>query len=336
MHEIASGQRNPIRRSRTASRVVLLLTIGTLIVQAQAPRFSISARDTASVRVPVPITILVFSDFESFPCARSASVLSSLLGENKQVRLIFKHAPAVTSPTSHLAHEAALAAGAQGKFLEMHDLLFANQKHLGLDDLIRYATEIHLDVAAFREALARHTFAPVVEHDLAEAVGLGVTTKPTFFINGRRLVGAQGAPAIRAVLDSVLAGIKRDPLPPASVPVEDISLEQAPQRGPISAPLTVVQFSDFECGFCQAEADVMKELMRAYPGRIRWAFKHYPLPFHKNAQLAHEAALAAGEQGKGDARFALRRTAGHPARRFAKQSNPTRAGYETIRVRSQQ
>jgi protein-disulfide isomerase len=71
-----------------------------------------------------PITVLVFSDFESFPCARSASVIDGLLQQTRDVRVIFKHAPAASNPNALLAHEAALAAGAQGKFWEMHDTLF--------------------------------------------------------------------------------------------------------------------------------------------------------------------------------------------------------------------
>jgi len=74
-----------------------------------------------------PITILVFSDFESFPCARSASVIDGLLQQTRDVRVIFKHAPAASNPNAMLAHEASLAAGAQGKFWEMHNLLFENQ-----------------------------------------------------------------------------------------------------------------------------------------------------------------------------------------------------------------
>ena len=211
---------------------ILFVLIGTLIVRAQVPPLSVSttasAQGTSSVGLPVsPITILVFSDFESFPCARFASVLSGLLAGHREVQVIFKHSPAITSANSGLAHEAALAAGAQGKFREMHDLLFANQKRLAPEDLMQYATEIKLDVGEFRRALDQHTFRPAVERDLAEACGLGVTTTPTFFINGRRLVGAQGAPAIKAVFDSVIAGIKREPLLPVSVPVEDIAIEHA-------------------------------------------------------------------------------------------------------------
>jgi protein-disulfide isomerase len=296
-------QTDPRRLRRGLMIAIFLVSIGTLTVQAQTPPFSISASTSApgtgSVSLPgSSITILVFSDFGSFPCARSASVLSGLLAEHREIQVIFKHAPAITIPNSVLVHEAALAAGAQGKFREMHDLLFTNQKRLELDDLIRYATEIHLDLGAFRQALDQHTFTPAVERDLAEAHGLGVNTTPTFFINGRRLVGAQGVAAFEAVIDSVLAGVKREPPKPAVVRPEDIAIEHAPLRGSPSAPVAIVQFSDFECGYCAAEVGVLKELLKAYPNRVRWFFKHYPLPFHKSAPLAHEAALAAGEQGK--------------------------------------
>lgn len=141
-----------------------------------------------------PITILVFSDFESFPCARSASVLAGILGENRDVRLIFKHAPAATNPNALPAHEAALAAGAQGKFWEMHDLLFENQAKLTRVDLLEYANVLGLEQSAFQQALDNHTYRPIIERDLAGSKGLGVTSTPVFFVNGRRLVGPQGKP----------------------------------------------------------------------------------------------------------------------------------------------
>jgi protein-disulfide isomerase len=118
-----------------------------------------------------PITIIVFSDFESFPCARSASVIDGFLQQTRDVRVIFKHAPAASNPNALLAHEAALAAGAQGKFWEMHDTLFENQTHLTRTDLLGYAKSLGLDLAAFERALDNHTYRPIVERDLAEAAG---------------------------------------------------------------------------------------------------------------------------------------------------------------------
>jgi Thioredoxin len=123
----------------------------------------------------VPITILIFSDFESFLCARSAAVLKGLLGDTADLRLVFKHAPAASNPNSMLAREASLAAGAQGKFWEMHDLLFENQSRLSRAELEGYAEYLGLNMSAFRQALDRHTYRPIIERDLVEASGLGVT-----------------------------------------------------------------------------------------------------------------------------------------------------------------
>lgn len=249
-----------------------------------------------------PITILVFSDFESFPCARSADVLAGLLAQIKDVRLIFKHAPAATNPNSMLAHEAALAAGAQSKFWEMHDLLFANQTTLSRADFVAYAKLLGLNMPAFEQALDNHTYRPIVERDLAEAKGLGVTTTPTFFVNGRRLVGPQGYASLGAVIATVLAGIPKSLRVPDEIvalgPAQAIDLEHSPTKGSATAPVSLVEFSDFECPFCAQAAPVVHQLLAAYPTQVRFAFKHYPLPMHKESPLAHEAALAAGAQDK--------------------------------------
>jgi len=249
-----------------------------------------------------PITILVFSDFESFPCARSASVIDGLLQQTRDIRVIFKHAPAASNPNALLAHEAALAGGAQGKFWEMHDTLFENQTHLTRADLLGCAKSLGLDLAAFEHALDNHTYRPIVERDLAEAAGLGIVTTPTFFVNGRRLVGPQGYASLGAVIESLLAGIPLDKRVQAEIvaagPAQQIDLSHAPTRGPATAPVSLVEFSDFECPFCAVTAPVVRQLLLAYPSQVRFAFKHYPLPMHKESPLAHEAAAAAADQGK--------------------------------------
>jgi protein-disulfide isomerase len=249
-----------------------------------------------------PVTVMVFADFESFPCSRSAAVLKGVLEQSRDVRLIFKHAPAATNPNAMLAHEAALAAGAQGRFWEMHDTLFANQQHLTRSDLVGYAKQIGLNLAAFQQALDHQTYRATIEGDLAEARGLGVTATPTFFVNGRRLVGPQGYASLGAVIDTVLAGIPASQRVPAEIiasgPAQQINLDHAPGKGPTTAPVSLVEFSDFECPYCGMAAPLARQLAEAYPTQVRFAFKHYPLPMHKESPLAHEAALAAGDQGK--------------------------------------
>jgi protein-disulfide isomerase len=299
------------RHTCLLSALLLLAASQIAMPQASQPNGHDDPSATAKLIQPfsdvrgsdkAPITVLVFSDFESFPCARSASVIDGLLQQTRDIRVIFKHAPAASNPNALLAHEAALAAGAQGKFWEMHDMLFENQTKLARADLLGYAKSIGLDLAAFQQALDNHTYRPIVERDLAEAAALGVTTTPTFFVNGRRLVGPQGYASLGAVIESLLAGIPPDQRVREEIvaagPAQQIDLEHAPTRGPATAPISLVEFSDFECPFCAETAPVVRQLLLAYPTEVRFAFKHYPLPMHKESPLAHEAALAAGDQGK--------------------------------------
>ena len=81
-------------------------------------------------------------------------------------------------------------------------------------------------------------------------------------------------------------------------PVVDIAVGDAPVMGPKNAKVTIIEFSDFECPFCARAAKTVDEVKKKYKGKVRVAFKNYPLDFHPNAKKAAEAALCAGDQGK--------------------------------------
>jgi protein-disulfide isomerase len=70
-----------------------------------------------------------------------------------------------------------------------------------------------------------------------------------------------------------------------------------PARGPDTAPVTIVEFSDFQCPFCGREAPVVERLMKEYDGKVKLVFRHFPLDFHPNAQKAAEAGACAADQG---------------------------------------
>jgi protein-disulfide isomerase len=103
---------------------------------------------------------------------------------------------------------AAEAAGAKGKFWPMHDLLYANQKQLEPDDLIRYAEQLDLDVGQFRRDLEKRTYRDAVQSDMQSGIVHGVTGTPTLRINGERYAG----PRTRKALLEVLKG-PHTPLP---------------------------------------------------------------------------------------------------------------------------
>jgi protein-disulfide isomerase len=166
------------------------ISLGVLLVAVTASGQDDSRLVAARGSAKAPVTILLFSDFQCPYCARVGPVLDEL--ERRlpgRAQVVFKHMPLPIHPEAPLAHEAALAAAASGKFWEMHDLLFANQKKLDPRSLLDYARQIGLNADAVERALGEGRHRAVVDRDLREAQALGVNATPTLFVNGRRLVG---------------------------------------------------------------------------------------------------------------------------------------------------
>ena len=124
---------------------------------------------------------------------------------------MWKNFPLPMHDNARLAAEAALAAGDQGKFWEMHDLMFQNQDKLSRADLEGYAQKLNLDLAAFRTALDTHKFKQSIDDDIAVGQKAGVQGTPTMVVDGKVLHGALPLDTIKAVL----AG--QDPPPPPSM-----------------------------------------------------------------------------------------------------------------------
>jgi protein-disulfide isomerase len=152
------------------------------------------------------ITMIEFSDFECPYCSHEIAPLRSILSQYRgKIHLIFKHTPLPFHAHALLAHEASMAAAEQHRFWEMHDLLFANQKHLERADLSRYASQIGLDMGAFNQALDQRKYKPIVERLMWEALGFGVNATPTIFVNGKKLEGNQSEAQLRTVIEGELA-----------------------------------------------------------------------------------------------------------------------------------
>ncbi len=136
------------------------------------------------------LTIVEFSDFECPHCAAAHPILERLVHEHEgDVRVVFKNYPLEGHAHARKAARAAYAAHRQGKFWEMHDLLFANQQSLESSDLERYAASIGLDMERFRADLASEASEQRVVEDRAQGAALGVNGTPTIFVNGRQYIG---------------------------------------------------------------------------------------------------------------------------------------------------
>jgi Na+/H+ antiporter NhaA len=173
-------------------------------------------RDHIRGPIDAPVTVVEYGDFECPYCGQAEPVVRELRRDFTDVRYVWRHVPLNdVHPHAQLAAEAAEAAGDQGAFWEMHDLLLDNQDALQPDDLVAYAELLGLDVERFTNSLREHTGAGRVAEDIDSADLSGVTGTPTFFINSRRQHGAYDiaslsaavrAAGARATLTSTSAG----------------------------------------------------------------------------------------------------------------------------------
>src|SRR6266498_227996 len=178
---------------RGASIVASLLGWGTFRAVARLPR-GLLVR-TAAATAPLPDELAAAVDAERDP-------VRGLLQEfSEELRYVYRHLPLVdVHPHAELAAEAAEAAGAQGSFWEMHDLLFANQNALEPADLRGYAARLGLDVDRFWDEARSRTYARRVAEDVRSADESGVAGTPTFFVNGRRHEGAYDTETLAAAV----------------------------------------------------------------------------------------------------------------------------------------
>lgn len=156
--------------------------------------------------VDAPVEIMQFGDYESADCAKANEVVSALL-ENYagKVKFIFRHFPLLKiHQKAHKAAEAAIAAGQEGKFWEMHKEIFSHQRNLGIISLKSYAKEIGTTNKKFLDELISGTYGWHVQGDLQEGIKMGVTKLPAFFINGKAFDGEPTLKNLSAHINSLL------------------------------------------------------------------------------------------------------------------------------------
>ena len=142
-----------------------------------------------------PVTIIDCSDFQCPFCARFVNDTLSRLRKNEikdgEVKFVFKNFPLPFHQYAEKASEAAECANKQGKFWQMHDLLFSSNGRLDIDSLKSYAKQIGLNSDKFDHCMESGETAEIVSVDKSQCASAGVQGTPTFFINGKILVGAQ-------------------------------------------------------------------------------------------------------------------------------------------------
>ena len=180
----------------------------------------ITAADGQKGSAEALVTIVEFSDFQCPFCSRVAipymdprtqqevkPALPDVLAKyDGKVRFVFKHFPLTGKhPDAHLASQATLAAGEQGKFWQMHDVIFQNAKAMKRADLEVYAQQIGLDMTKFKAALDTGKFKAQVDADMQLGQKVGVPGTPTFYVNGKNF---NGAPTLEGFSTAIDAAIK--------------------------------------------------------------------------------------------------------------------------------
>jgi protein-disulfide isomerase len=233
------------------------------------------------------------------------------------VAIIFKNNPLPFHKEAGPASEAALAANEQGKFWEYHDVLFSNQRALSADKLEAYAVQVGLDMNKYKSVMTSGKYKAKIKADQKLAGEVSARGTPNTFVNGRQVTGARPFADFKKLIDEELVkakallakGVARKDVysetikngkvfKPLADKVNAFTPTKTTMLGNPDAKVIVYEFSDFQCPYCSRVGKPLKDLVKAYNGEVAVVFKHFPLSFHKEAELAARASMAAGEQGK--------------------------------------
>jgi protein-disulfide isomerase len=153
-----------------------------------------------------PVTVVEYADFECPICKQAAPALKLLLRHfPEEVRIVFRHFPLeAVHPHALAAAEAAEVAGAQGKFWEMHDLLFANQLHLKTNNLRSYAEQLQLDMSRYTAEMDDEIYRQRVREHIETGRQSGVRSTPGIFINGAVQDASAGMQPLFDAVEAIL------------------------------------------------------------------------------------------------------------------------------------
>lgn len=284
-----------------------------------------------------PVKIVEFSDYECPFCARYSQSTFLRLKQNYidtgRVYYEFKDFPLTsihpTAPRVHEAGQCVFELNGSDAYWEAHDIFFNTQDRWGGNMpqaqqdavLVELMAELDVDEAELRNCLESGRYVADVQADMDEGRQLGLTGTPSFFINGFPLVGALPYDVFEEViglaeageLAQVIASSQQEQQQAAiaqataeaaaQLPV-DVILGESPAKGDPNAPVTIVEYSDYQCPFCARHATTTMAPLQNYidAGHVYYVFKDFPIDsIHPQAQKAHEAARCARELGGEDA-----------------------------------
>lgn len=279
------------------------------------------------------VTIVEFTDFQCPFCGKAYLTLERLVREYgpDTLRVVFKNEPLPFHPMAKPAAEAGIAiherVGADA-FWRYYRLVFENQATLTDANIEAWASQVGLPPNVLHDAMHTPRVTTKLERDHSVAEAVGVNGTPAFFVNGVSMVGAQPYERFKEAIDAAIVNAKdvlakgtdKDKLYRTvaaanfkKAPDDDdddapdttvwkATVGTSPAKGPATAPVTMLVFSDFQCPFCKKVEPTLKALQVKYGNDLRMVWKNYPLDFHPRAIPAAMLALEARAE-KGDAAF---------------------------------
>jgi protein-disulfide isomerase len=172
-----------------------------------APLVNVGSEGPTKGSPQAPVVIVEFSDFECPACKKASVVLGRVAAEYAdRVRIVYRHLPLSIHKQAVAAAQASVCADRQGKFWEMHDLLFSAAKGLSDDALRGYASELGLDARGFNDCMASNESRAIVLQDQQGAHDAGIRSTPTFVINGKLVQGGMSAAEFKSLIERELQG----------------------------------------------------------------------------------------------------------------------------------
>jgi protein-disulfide isomerase len=198
------------RRDTAADQYIEALRASASIqVHLDAPRIEVAAMGPSLGPGDAPVTLIEFSDYRCGFCKRAQPVVEALL-ERYPSQLRFVHRSFPLNEVSRAAAEAAACANEQGQFWEFHRSLFASEVNLDAEGLMQHASELELDLEAFRVCVDERRYQAAVEADLAAGREAGVNGTPSFFVNG---IHMEGARPFEDFVTAIEKELSRNPVP---------------------------------------------------------------------------------------------------------------------------
>jgi protein-disulfide isomerase len=283
----------------------------------------VDAKDPVRGSADALVTIVEWSDFQCPFCKRVEPTLKQIRDTyGADVRFVWKDNPLPfhnrAKPAATLARSAYDAKGDKG-FWAAHDALYADGADLEDAGLQKIAEANGLNWGQIKAAIDADKYKDLFSASGDLAMDLNARGTPHFFINGRRISGAQPFENFKKIVDEEVANGKalvgkgvprakvydeimkdaKGPPPPEKKDVPAATKDN-PVKGAAGAKVVIQQFSDFQCPFCKRVEPTVDQIMQEYAGKVKIVWRNTPLDFHQDAPLAAEAAAEAFAQKGSD------------------------------------